>query len=254
MKFIDYLEAKGLASRTIKEYTRLENRFEKLLEDSNDLKQATILLLQLHPNQPSVRAFLRNFFECFDIYDVKIPAPTGRKKKRLVKPLSKDEVEKLALAMYRRDEKYGLLFLVFYYGALRLEEIFGSEKIPAIKSSNIEKNRLRIVGKGNKERLVLLPRQLAGDLFEYLIRHKENLGVKKRQFQIILRKVSFETIYRYVHPHLLRHTRATHLRNDGIEIEDVKNYLGHSSISTTEIYLHRDIEKSLENIENLEKK
>ena len=70
----------------------------------------------------------------------------------------------------------------------------------------------------------------------------------------IVRKHSTERLKRDIRPHELRHARATELEENGASIKDIQKYLGHASITTTEIYLHSDESKALDRIEDLSEK
>ena len=111
------------------------------------------------------------------------------------------------------------------------------EEIANLKWQDIQGNMARIIGKGNKERTIpLLPGAIEAmgtpkDI-GYVFVHWSDLARYSKTFKRIARRVGIED----VHFHHLRHTAATQMIESGIEINYVKEMLGHSSITTTEIY------------------
>jgi integrase/recombinase XerD len=126
-----------------------------------------------------------------------------------------------------------------------------------IKISDIDakNNIIRVRGKGDKERIVPFPENLRLILRDYL----KSLRVVPKEYLFEGEKaghyVSPDTIYRIcktylgAQTHVVRHSFATALRNSGVDLLDIKDLLGHSSLKTTEIYLHNNLEhiKTLKN-------
>lgn len=140
---------------------------------------------------------------------------------------------------------------LLYATGLRVSELV------SIKESDIEfSNRsIRIIGKGNKERIVYFNdvcekylkrylneiRSLMKD--EFIIINKDYKGITTRGVRMIIDKIIKETsIKKHISPHVLRHTFATHLLNNGCDLLTVQELLGHSSISTTGIYTHVSVD------------
>ena len=117
---------------------------------------------------------------------------------------------------------------------------------------------LRVLGKGNKERMIPVPEALLDNLRGYIAAKRE-LEFADREFLIVLpngRHVYASYVYRTVKeylgkvttqkkrsPHVLRHSFATHLLNNGANIQAIKELLGHGSLIATQIYTHTDIER-----------
>jgi site-specific recombinase XerD len=113
---------------------------------------------------------------------------------------------------------------------------------------------IRVLGKGNKERIVPFGRMAEEALLAYLgdrregflfqnsrpklIRPKTALPLDSQTFYRIVRSAALKAGLTGVHPHRLRHSFATHLLNRGADLRCVQELLGHSSISTTQIYTH----------------
>jgi site-specific recombinase XerD len=129
-------------------------------------------------------------------------------------------------------------------------------------------------GKGNKERLVVIGMPAARALERYmraraklathgelaLFVNRDGARMSQRRIQLIVRKYALKAgIDARVHPHLLRHTFATHLLDGGAELRVVQELMGHASPNTTQIYLHvteerqrSEMEKSLDELAQVE--
>jgi integrase/recombinase XerC len=125
---------------------------------------------------------------------------------------------------------------------------------------DLAKGHLKILGKGNKERIVPLSIEMKQLLQQYIQQKKEQLGeivdqevllvnengkkLYPKYVQLIVKRyLSLITTIDKKSPHVLRHTFATHLMNNGAELNAVKELLGHSSLAATQIYTHNTIEK-----------
>lgn len=130
----------------------------------------------------------------------------------------------------------------------------------ALKDSSIEWSlqQLRVLGKGNKERLIPLSNSLLQSLKEY-IEYKNTLGFINSNnllqlengealypnyvYRVAKQYLSAVTTQKKKSPHILRHSFATHLLNNGANIQAIKDLLGHSSLAATQIYTHINIDK-----------
>lgn len=147
-----------------------------------------------------------------------------------------------------------LMLELFYQVGLRRNELL------TLKEANVEWSlkQLRILGKGNKERLIPIKVELL-NLIQMYLQEKSLLPKADSLYLLVL--PSGEPLYAmYVYrkvklflsqistlqkrsPHILRHTFATHLLNNGANIQAIKDLLGHSSLAATQIYTHTNIEK-----------
>lgn len=116
---------------------------------------------------------------------------------------------------------------------------------------------IRVLGKGNKERYLPVSAALLDDLRDYIAAKKKELEQPNREFLLVLRsgkQLYPGYVYRVVHarlqelttqekcsPHVLRHSFATHLLNNGANIQAIRELLGHSSLAATQIYAHSDV-------------
>lgn len=148
-----------------------------------------------------------------------------------------------------------LILELFYLTGMRLSELMN------IKERDIDRVTalIKVLGKRNKERIVPVSEKLFPILDEYLEAKKELFGSLDNDFLFVTKKgvpVYEKLLYRVVKkhlskittmqkrsPHVLRHTFATHLLNNGAELNAVKELLGHSDLSATQIYTHVSFER-----------
>ncbi len=148
-----------------------------------------------------------------------------------------------------------LMMELLYATGMRRAELMGLK----ISSVNIEKRQVKVLGKRNKERVIPLNIEVANLIREYLkLREVECMG-GINDFLLLTDKglPMYETfVYRKVKkylgattsleknsPHILRHTFATHLLNNGADLNAVKELLGHSSLAATQVYTHNSLDK-----------
>ena len=140
-----------------------------------------------------------------------------------------------------------LIMELLYATGIRVSELVNIE----INLINIDNRSIEVTGKGDKTRIVffndITKKILRKYLNEsrkvrktdYLIINQHGKQITTRGIRLIMNKVIKETsIIKHVHPHMLRHTFATHLLNNGCDLLTVQELLGHASISTTGIYTH----------------
>lgn len=146
-----------------------------------------------------------------------------------------------------------LMLAIFYNTGLRLSELIN------LKERNIDASSIKVTGKGDKERIIPISSQLYGQIAQY-IEDKKKLGPSVDRIRLIVnengKQVNAKHVYLVVKkylalvttvskksPHVLRHTFATHLSNNGADLNSIKELLGHSSLAATQIYTHNTIEK-----------
>ena len=182
--------------------------------------------------------------------DVGLP----RRTRKLPRTLSPGEAERLveaASGTTPRDLRDRALVELLYGAGLRVSEAVGLEK----GGVDLDERLVRSIGKGGKERIVPLGRSAADALRRYLSRgrpyldrrHRPELFLNARggpltragAFLILRRlaeKAGLEPTR--IHPHLLRHSFATHLLEGGADLRSVQEMLGHADLATTELYTH----------------
>ena len=148
-----------------------------------------------------------------------------------------------------------LILQLFYNTGMRQAELVG------LKESGISKANcsIKVLGKGNKERVIPVSKQLMNSMQEYITEKKRlfdafdkilllvtSSGKKlypRYVYNVVNKYLSMVTTINKKSPHVLRHTFATHLMNSGADLNAVKELLGHSSLAATQIYTHNTIEK-----------
>jgi len=158
------------------------------------------------------------------------------------------EVPDLAKPQGQRDRA---LLELLYASGLRVSELVSLD----LEQVNLNTNEIRVRGKGSKERMVLIGEPAAQALNTYLGRGRPELLGKKRSSAVFLNRyggrlparrvqkilgkyANAANIDKRVHPHLLRHTFATHLLDGGADLRVVQELLGHAQLSSTQIYTH----------------
>jgi integrase/recombinase XerD len=182
--------------------------------------------------------------------DVGLP----RRTRKLPRTLSPGEAERLveaAAGTKPRDLRDRALVELLYGAGLRVSEAVGLER----GGVDLDERLVRSIGKGGKERIVPLGRSAADALRRYLSRGRPYLDRRHRPELflnakggpltragafLILRRLAEKAGLEpsRIHPHLLRHSFATHLLEGGADLRSVQEMLGHADLATTELYTH----------------
>ena len=182
---------------------------------------------------------------------MKVVAP--KSKKRLPVFIEEDQIASL-LNEVRFEEGFvgqrnKLIIELFYVTGIRLSELIN------IRTSDVDFNNqlIKVLGKRNKERLIPLSSSMVDSLSNFIEKNQQNqflftnLDGKKLYTKLVYRLVN-----KYIgkissvnkkSPHILRHTFATHMLNNGADINAIKELLGHANLSATQVYTHNTIEK-----------
>jgi len=272
-KFIRYIESeKRLSQHTVTSYKTDLNQFFSFLNDYSSTESVEDISFKLIRNWITFLfesgltsrtinrkiSSLKSFFKFLEISDLisfnptlKIISPKNSRK--LPSIVEQIDLNQLLDKKYFDDGFIGdrdlLIIEVFYLTGIRLSELI------EIKTHNLDfKNcSLKVLGKGNKERFV----PLSFDLLSKLDLFIKNYKIKDYLFSNLLKKKLYpKKVYRIVNyyislvssvkkrsPHVLRHSFATHMLSNGADINAIKEILGHSSLSATQIYTHNTVEK-----------
>ncbi len=204
-------------------------------------------------------AAARSFFRHLQLIGARSDNPAAeialpRRTRRLPRTLSAGEAERLieaANVASPRGLRDRALVELLYGSGLRISEAVGLEK----NGVDLDERTVRVLGKGNKERVVPVGRQAAEAIRRYLARGRQHLdrrhrpelflnakggGLTRSGAFLILRGLAAKAGLEpgRVHPHLLRHSFATHLLEGGADLRSVQEMLGHADLSTTELYTH----------------
>ena len=272
--FLDALwMERGLSENTLSAYRRdlqqfegwleLQSRGRNLLEASADDIRTYLDVRQRQKisarSNARLISSLRNFYRYLHREKRIQQDPTAlidspRQGRSLPKSLAEADVENLLLApdiatnLGLRDR---CMLEVLYACGLRVSELIGLQRVEV----NLRQGVLRVSGKGDKQRLVPLGEEASDWLEKYRVearpellagRHCDTLFVTRRGqgmtrqafWYVIKRYASIAGIDKPLSPHTLRHAFATHLLNHGADLRVVQMLLGHSNLSTTQIYTH----------------
>ncbi len=250
---------KGYSEKTLRAYYFNAKRFLDFAEKARlNLNKESVrsYLLTLDLSVNSVRlhyASLRFFFsqvlkKPFTIEEV----PVRKKQKQLPKVLSKEQVK--ALIGSTENIKHRLAIELLYSSGLRLQELVNLKR----KDIDFDRNIIRVInGKGKKDRITLLSGSIKADLLrhysksnfktEYVLEGRKG-RYSKKSVQFLLENAGKKLGIK-VNPHMLRHSFATHLLDSGVDIRHIQALLGHTDLSTTQIYT-KVSNKSLSGIKN----
>lgn len=273
-EYLLYLSVeRGYSQHTIESYKRQLNKFLKFLEQQNitDMTYVTKSIVQVFLNEEqqqslstrtiaqlitSLRSFfkyltLENFIEENPLSQLKLP----KMPKQLPKYLTLDEVDKLLLLEVDQPEHFKLrtrvLIELLYSCGMRISELISLK----IEHVHAHMGLINVVGKGDKERMIPVnsyalelietylqtarPRILKNRQSDFLLlNHHGKQLTRQGAWKLIQQAAKQSGIEKPVSPHMLRHSFATHLIENGADLRIVQELLGHSDISTTQIYTH----------------
>lgn len=273
--FIQYLQfEKRLSDHTLVAYTGDLDQFFDFLRTTyeiNNIKEIThsvvrSWIVQLMEQKISSRSVNRKITTLKTFYSyllrqkvvsespmLKILSP--KTSKRLPVFVEKDNMDLLIDTIAFGDDFEGcrnkLVIELFYATGIRLSELIN------LKEANVDLNlcQLKVLGKRNKERIVPFNNELKNSIGKYL----ELKSGLSQEFLFVMKngkKLYEKFVYRIVNkylsdvttidkrsPHVLRHSFATHMLNNGADLNAIKELLGHANLAATQIYTHNTVEK-----------
>lgn len=277
-EFIDYLRfEKKYSDNTISSYARDLNKANKYIKkEFNQLTKKDIQdYIQLLSKKKSASSVSRNISTLKSFYKflklnkyIKInPLSTiinPKTKQKLPKVLSEAEVNTLLDINLKNDFDYRnkAMLELMYSSGLRVSELINL----MVNDIDLNNSLVRIFGKGSKERIIPLNDYATEALRNYILYYRKNFfkngennylflnnhGKKmtRQGFFKILQKIAKEkNIKSELSPHTLRHSFASHLLKHGADLRSIQELLGHSDISTTQIYTHITSERLQKNYE-----
>ncbi len=285
-KFIEYLQIeKKYSVNTLHAYKKdlaefqefIYENYDKYVIENVDYKVIRSWIVQLVNKNLSNRSINRKVSSLKSFYKFLVKTDTIssspliahsplKHSKKIQVPFSKDEIGALLDSDFFKNDYRGVLqktiISFFYFTGVRRIELIN------LKASDVNMNSktIRVMGKRNKERIIPMLPRLKESINEYLkiksqkFNHKlhEHLFVSKSGIKLT-EKYVYRTVNEYFKlvspkvkkaPHVLRHSFATHLINEGADINSVKELLGHSSLSATQVYSHTSMERIKEVFKN----
>lgn len=274
-KYLEYLQfEKRYSPHTITSYRKdLEDfsHFYLKTEASDDISKADKkvirnFIVELSENNISKRSINRKLSSLRSFYlfllkvgEIKVSPTEGISSLKFYAekqiPISQDEMQVLNDSVLADpcDILEKCIIEVLYQTGMRKAELCGL----MFEYVNIEGNELKVIGKGNKERFIPISGDLSDLLKSYLeirkpdIEHKAYLFINKKGkklnekfvYVVVNKYLSLVTTKEKRSPHILRHSFATHVLDNGAEISKVKKILGHSSLASTQVYTNANIEQ-----------
>lgn len=200
----------------------------------------------------SLRMFCNWCGECDKpmINEIKRP----KSKRKIPSILTLEETQKLITASWGimpEDYRNRAMLETMYSSGCRVAELCSIN----LEHLELAEHRVCVVGKGGQQRYLWLNNPAVKAIEEYIEKGRPHLVTQKSERALFVgqrgKRVGHSTVYyivgkiaekagihKHVHPHLIRHTAATHLLEGGLDLRYIKEYLGHASIATTQIYTH----------------
>ena len=269
---------KNYSQNTIDSYRRDITMFDKFAKksikniDTNIIKDYLKYLKENNHNERSIArniSSLRSFYKFLIINNYVDISPmesitTLKMSKKLPNVLSIEEVNKIL--DIKITDNYSIrnkaMLELMYASGLRVSELIN------LKTYDIDINEdiVRTIGKGSKERIIPIGDYakeaninylsirhtfLKKDINDYLFLNNHGKKMTRQGFFKIIKSIAKEKgIKKELSPHTLRHSFATHMINNGADLRTIQELLGHSDISTTQIYTHISTEKLKNTFEN----
>ena len=276
--FFKYLEfEKSYSAHTIRAYKDDLSQFSRYVAnhfDLNDINEASHIhirswMVSLMQNDYSTRSInrkvsvIKTYFKYLKKKQLIHKNPmtkivTPKTSKRLPEFVREKHIENLNIYMSSDRSFVGirntLILSLLYQMGIRRSELI------SLKESDIDIQRqtIKVLGKGNKERLVPVSAKLLSKIREYQVLKEETFesisdhllvtdsGKKlypKFVYNLCKKHLSQVSPNQYLGPHVLRHSFATHLANNGADLNAIKELMGHSSLAATQVYMHNTIDK-----------
>lgn len=272
----DYLEVeRGYSNYTLQNYMNDIDEFIQFLNKKkyNGISKCTVniarfYIMELSKKQLKATSISRKLSSLRGLYrfmvregiiDMNIftEVTSPKEAKKLPKMLYVDEIEAMfdsidcKTAIGKRN--YCILEMLYDTG-LRVSELCNLE----ISDLDYSRNYIKVLGKGKKERIIPMIESLKNALYDYITFSRSELLMKSKEertnklflnqrgkalttrgVRVILDEITNQTSEKIkIHPHMIRHTFATHLLNGGADLRSVQSLLGHVNLSTTQIYTH----------------
>lgn len=268
-KFISYIEIeKRYSNHTIIAYQKDLEQFLDFLQikEENEMKEVTpsiirSWLVDLYDKEIEKKSInrklttLRSFFKWLKAEGEILVNPTAKIKglkveKRIPQFVKESELKDLSNESIFDNTYKGvrdfLMIEMFYQTGIRLSELIN------LKTSDVNITSIKVLGKRNKERVIPITNSL-NTLISNYNKFKKELGLESNYFflkengNILYPKLVYRIINNYLgqvanlekrSPHVLRHTFATHMLNNGAGLEVLKDLLGHANLTATQVYTH----------------
>ena len=243
-KYLEYMESKNISSALDISYNNLLDYLKYLDDNKYEVSSVARKIV-------SIKAFHKYLSENYNVIDISTKINTPRFYRKLPNILTIEEVDNLLDIKLDTpfDYRNKAMLELMYSSGLRVSELINLE----LSDIDLNNNYVRCFGKGSKERIVPIGEYYSKYLSIYINEYRDSMKksyytekiflnnhgkemTRQGFFKIIKKIAKDKDINKNITPHMLRHSFATHLLNNGADLRTIQEMLGHSSISTTQIY------------------
>ena len=243
-KYLEYMESKNISNALDISYNNLLNYLKYLDDNKYEVSSVARKIV-------SIKAFHKYLSENYNVVDISTKINTPRFYRKLPNILTIEEVDNLLDIKLDApfDYRNKAMLELMYSSGLRVSELINLE----LSDIDLNNNYVRCFGKGSKERIVPVGEYSSKYLSIYINEYRDSMKkgyytekiflnnhgkemTRQGFFKIIKKIAKDKDINKNITPHMLRHSFATHLLNNGADLRTIQEMLGHSSISTTQIY------------------
>ncbi len=253
-----FLVSERKSRHTVKQYkSMLKCFFQYVNKDLRDINNTDIenfknyLVVDKKYSKASQYLSMKVLKSYYSFKNTPIPVNLSPPRRSQKMPVYLNDHDAHRLLGYSNDVKIRAIISTFLYTGIRVSELTNI----LINDVDLQENIIYVnSGKGDKDRIVVIPDSCKNDLNEYL-KIRLNINTPSKNFFVSNKKTKFDTstieriikrtakeagVQRKVTPHVLRHTFASSVLRNGGDIRFIQQILGHSSIATTQIYTHID--------------
>ena len=241
-KYLEYMESKNISSALDISYNNLLDYLKYLDDNKYEVSSVARKIV-------SIKAFHKYLSENYNVVDISTKINTPRFYRKLPNILTiEDNLLDIKLDT-PFDYRNKAMLELMYSSGLRVSELINLE----LSDIDLNNNYVRCFGKGSKERIVPVGEYSSKYLSIYINEYRDSMKkgyytekiflnnhgkemTRQGFFKIIKKIAKDKDINKNITPHMLRHSFATHLLNNGADLRTIQEMLGHSSISTTQIY------------------
>lgn len=243
-KYLEYMENNKIKTALDIEYQNITNYLKYL--DNNNYETSSIIRKIV-----SIKLFHKYLSEEYKIKDVSSKIINPRLRRKLPNILTIEEVDNLLDIKLNTpfDYRNKAMLELMYSSGLRVSELVDLK----LNNIDLDNGYVRCLGKGKKERIIPIGEIAIEYLKKYINEYRTSMkkgyytenvflnnhgkNITRQGFFLIIKNIAKEkNINKNITPHMLRHSFATHLLNNGANLRTIQEMLGHSSITTTQIY------------------
>lgn len=256
-KYLEYIESKHINNA-------LNIKYENILDYLKYLDNNNYEISSIARKITSIKSFHKYLSETNNIEDVSLKINIPKFYRKLPNILTIEEVDKLLDINLKSpfDYRNKAMLELMYSSGLRVSELINLK----LSDIDLDNNYVRCFGKGNKERIVPIGEVAIEYLKIYINEYRDSMkkgyyteniflnnhgkNITRQGFFLIIKQIAKEKdIDKNITPHMLRHSFATHLLNNGADLRTIQEMLGHANLSTTQVYTNVSTDILKENYE-----